>query len=480
MEMPFVKKICKLFFLSQLLLSVPACKSKSEEKEKSFPNVGDEIATLANIEFDFDNAIFDDFVGGINADHWMIGGGAWGSGNGGVTPDNVFYTEEGVLVFRGNGYYYSKGEVKGLGTLKDGRNTGSVIISKFNVRPGHYEVKMKPLPRLGACTAFWTYTNRISGQYEENDNHEIDIELPGGKSNNAISFKNVLNTNYITEQMHTSVDASLKEATHAKTINLNDGKFHTFGFDWYTDPAVVVYFVDGYITAVNNLFVPTLESKIWLGNWFPNNASFVGNSFFETDYMYVDWVKYIPFLNQPYEPWNADVSVGGANPNQYPTSPIVVPEVNMVANGDFEYFQRIGEKDGFGWTYGKLNQYLTSEEDLCYPTVDQGYLDSAAAVINEGGYLNTIVDSIYEGQSHTLSFMAKTSAEDSRAVIRYRDAATQTISSETINVKSSDFELYIKDIVPPENCFSIQLQFYSMDKSPTTFVVDDVNIRRNF
>ena len=77
-------------------------------------------------------------------------------------------------------------------TLKDGRNTGSVIISRFLTGPGHYEVKMKPLPRLGACTALWTYTNRVSSIYDENDNHEIDIELPGGKTNNAISFKNVL------------------------------------------------------------------------------------------------------------------------------------------------------------------------------------------------------------------------------------------------------------------------------------------------
>ena len=99
-----------------------------------------------------------------------------------------------MLVFSGNGGYYTSADVQGVGARKDGSLTGGALISKFVTGPGRYQVKMKVLPRLGACSAFWTYCDDTKG-----GNHEIDIELPGGKDHSSvISFENVLNTNYIT------------------------------------------------------------------------------------------------------------------------------------------------------------------------------------------------------------------------------------------------------------------------------------------
>ena len=476
------KYFCKSFLcFGVLALSLISCHEAAPVKKYTDYALGDLVETLANVQLDNEHAVFDDFTNGVDYERWQIGAGAWGSGNGGVVPENVFYTDDGHLILRGNGLYYARGEVKGLGALKDGRNTGSVIISKFLVGPGHYEVKMKPLTRLGACTAFWTFTNRTSPIYDENDNHEIDIELPGGKTRSAISFKNVLNTNYITESMNESQDHVLKDVTNGETINLADGKFHTFGFDWYTDPAVIIYSCDGHITAISDLFVPTLQSKLWLGNWFPNNAAFVGESLFETDYMVVDWVKYIPYLDQPFEKWIPSVSVNSAERNQYPSSPIILDNPNMVANGDFDALLKLDDYNKYGWVFSKLNGYDSIPvEKICYVGEKDGLDASSAAVIKEGGYLSTVVDSIYENQPYNLSFYAKTDAEDARVIIRYRNISQGVIDSKIIKVSGNDFKEYKETLLPPEGTVAIQAQIYFNDESDHTFIIDEFSLKRGF
>ena len=476
------KKCCKSFLcLVVFSLSLVSCANAKPEKKYTDYALGDKIETLSSVQLDLENAVFDDFTNGVSYERWQIGAGAWGYGNGGVVPENVFYTEDGHLILRGNGLYYARNEVKGLGALKDGRNTGSVIISKFLVGPGHYEVKMKPLPRLGACTAFWTFTNRTSSIYDENDNHEIDIELPGGKTRSAISFKNVLNTNYVTESMNISRDMVVKDVTNGETINLADGKFHTFGFDWYTDPAVIIYSCDGHITAINDLFVPTLQSKLWLGNWFPNNAAFVGESLFETDYMVVDWVKYIPFLNQPFEEWDPSVSVNSAEPSQYPSSPIILDNPNMIANGDFDALINLEDPTTYGWVFSKLNGYDDIPvENICYIDAHNGLDASPAVMIKEGGYLSTVVDAVYEGQEYNLSFYGKTDATDARIILRYRDVSQTVIDSKVLKVSGDEYKEYKETIVPPEGTYAIQLQIYFNDEADCHLLLDEFSLTRGF
>jgi len=330
-------------------------------------------------------------------------------------------------------------------------------------------------------TAFWTFTNRTSSIYDENDNHEIDIELPGGKTRSAISFKNVLNTNYVTESMNISKDIVVKDVTNGETINLADGKFHTFGFDWYTDPSVIIYFCDGHITAINDLFVPTLQSKLWLGNWFPNNAAFVGESLFETDYMVVDWVKYIPYLNQPFEEWNPNVSVNAAERSQYPSSPIILENPNMIANGDFDALGALEDKTNRGWVYSKLNGYdAIPVEDICYIGDNVGLDQTPALVIKEGGYASTVVDSIYDGFEYNLSFYAKTDATDARVIVRYRDLSQGVLESKVIRVSGDSFNKYSEKLTPPEGTYSVQLQVYFNDEADCHLIIDEFSLVRGF
>jgi beta-glucanase (GH16 family) len=476
---PFFKKTSKELVLTALILLLGACGkqevSSSSLNESLTP--GDAIRLLNGVSYDTDHAVFDDFVGGVDYSRWSIGNGAWGNGNGGVVPANVGYTDDGVLVLRGNGLHYTGEEIKGVGTLKDGRNTGAALISKFLSGPGHYETKMKLLPRQGACTAFWTFTNRATTS-GVNDNHEIDIELPGGKKSGVITFKDVLNTNYVTESYNQSQDVNLTNAFASATpICLNDGAWHTFGFDWYTNPEQVVYFVDGKVSAVSSIFVPSLQTRIWLGNWFPNNAGFVGSSEFETDYMYVDWLKYIPFdQSQTFEAYTPTISVQTAAEQDYPSKPMAYPSVNKVSNGDFEYVKSHDES-GYGWNFSRLSSETQNVSDVCYAKRSIGHDASCGAYIKDGGYLSQNIDSVYQGFKYKFSFNAQAVGKGGKVVVNFINAyTTKAIKNKTYAVTATDWSSYGGEIEAPEDSYAIRLEAYTSKGNAIS--LDDVVLEK--
>ncbi|MCH5160558.1 MAG: glycoside hydrolase family 16 protein [Clostridiales bacterium] len=361
-----------------------ACGKK--ESPPPEPKEGEAVRLLSGTELDYDRAFFDGFDNGVSYDNWYIGKQAWGAGgNGGVIPENVNYTDDGVVIFSGNGEYYTRGDVAGVGAVKDGTLTGGALISKFLTGPGRYEIKMKVLPRLGACSAFWTfaYDGNAPDGFPSPGNHEIDIELPGGNKTGGdnIGFDSVLNTNYWSVEQNISQDKKLSDVSGGVVSAVNDGRWHTFGFDWYTvepnesetvdgerptDTGKVVYYIDGIVTAINDAFVPFYQSRLWLGVWFPHNTGFVGDALFEKDYMSVDYVSYIPFKNMPYyEDFVPDVN-GVADISEYPTKPVVAVKGNLVSNGDFEYAAK--KATNTGWEDRKSNysssDYALAQEDF--------------------------------------------------------------------------------------------------------------------
>ena len=191
--------------------------------------------------------------------------------------------------------------------------------------------------------------------------------------NSGHSFEKMMNTNYITEPLNDHADFVMSEVTNGKVVNLNDGEFHTFGFDWYTNPEVIVYSVDGVVTCVSDIFIPYLQTRMWLGVWISFNDAFMGAPNYESDYMEVDWLKYIPFDNtQPYTTCDVDaVSISTPKEN-YPKSPTSHPQVNKVANGDFEYFIRKKQQNDYGWDFEKFISEQSELNEVCYVSEDEG------------------------------------------------------------------------------------------------------------
>ncbi len=513
-----VKRIVPIIMLTVVAASsVAACAVK---EETAALNVGGDVSVLKGVEVDYDNMFFDDFVGGVDYDSWYIGKQAWGSsgdGNGGVIPENVNYTDDGVLVLTGNGDYYTSGDVRGVGSRKDGTLTGAAIISKFVTGPGRYESKVKILPRQGACNAMWTYAYDTA----TNGNHEIDIELPGGTKSGIITFENVLNTNYVTVDGNQSQDVNLAEATNGNTTVLNDGQWHTFGFDWYTrepgetanlgeDASLgkVVYYVDGKITAISDLFVPYYQARLWLGVWFPNNPGFMGSADFESDCMYIDWVKYTPFKNQPVVEFTPELGASQvAERSEYPSTPVSTASVNKISNGNFEYAAK--GKTNSGWKFDRrvINSediaYLRSEisaqnpglsvekinelvnearknlqavpaDEMCTVEKELGYMDSCGLKVERRGLINQTVDSVYGGFETELALQAKGKGTVSLLYMGYGD---DVVEEKIIRIDSEEWTTINQTFVAPQGTKRLRIQFYTQLGSE--LYADNVNLRIN-
>ena len=179
-----VKKFLSMFLLAATSTGLASCGNDEVNDEPKDPTevdpmtyfvVGEEYKTLPSVTSDYTNGFYDSFES-FNKNNWYVGKGYWGSNNGGVSPRNVHLTDNGELAIRGTGLHYARGDLQGYGNFTDGRNVGGTIVSKFLTGPGHYEVKMKVVPRQGACTAFWTYAYRTHEEGQA-DNHEIDVEF---------------------------------------------------------------------------------------------------------------------------------------------------------------------------------------------------------------------------------------------------------------------------------------------------------------
>lgn len=458
--------------------------SSSQDISNDF-KVGEDYHRLSNIEEDVVNGFYDGFDT-LNKDSWLVANGYWGTNNGGVSQDNVSITEDGTLALGGNGLYYAKNEIESYGSYKDGRKCGASLISTFKALPGHYEIKMKVHPRIGACTAFWTYGNRsVEGQ--ENDNAEIDIELPGGSKSGKITFKKALYTNWITENASDSIEADVADCGNPQTVAYNDDEWHTYGFDWYTDPEMVVYYVDGKITNVSTTFVPTLAGRLWVGVWFPNG--FTGTPEFERDYMYVDYIKYNPFVNQPYTDYDAvpTSSLSFANETFYKKAPVKTPVGNKISNGDFEYaglIESTSDSDyasklqSKGWSFTKKVSEKQPQKDVCWVEKDT-FSNGYSAFVKDGGVLRQNIEAVYDGYTFNYSFKAKKNNANDKGTVTFRyygSNENSELSNVTVTLDSVEEKTYTGSLVAPTGCEKIRVEVRADTDSKV--MIDDISLTR--
>lgn len=251
---------------------------------------------------------FDDFNGtSLDTSKWLVAKRQWGgaNANGGVVPENVRLSN-GQLILEAHGDLYT-GPIKGInqdGSQRaDGKRVGAAVATKDYYGSGSYEVSMKVAPKLGVCSAVWTFHYQEvepgDPQYQGTGdyyvvNHEIDIEIPGrtGPAHTNIDFnKALLNTwRGENEGEYTTGYTNLGKY-------VNDGQFHTYRFDWHTggngQAKRVDFYLDGMFLRSITTDIPDIAGRFWLGAWFPNQ--WTGTPNFDTETFEIDWVKITPF-----------------------------------------------------------------------------------------------------------------------------------------------------------------------------------------
>lgn len=332
----------------------------------------------------YDEMIYDDFTQGIDKDRWVIGDSVWdqwGTDQNGVRPQNVFLlndpASEAHLLLRANGEFYS-GEA--LSSQIDGVTTGAAISTIEALGPGRYEVRMKPMPRLGALTSMWLFS-----WFEQNDGsvqqNEIDIEIGLSPNFDVASFTT-----------WTTPDNNNNENVDAGFM-VNDGNWHTYTFDWVTDAEVpyVDYYIDGKLVYTSTSNVPTTNATLTLGVWVPSWAGggeadsqniSNGSRMFDSDYAEISWFRYIPFSMGNWE--QRPVTNRPSDATFEPTALTEMPTVNKAANGDFERadteYQR-GDGVTTQWVYPWMS-YNTTTEDTAGIVTDPDNAENHVAAVN--------------------------------------------------------------------------------------------------
>jgi hypothetical protein len=419
----------------------------------------DSIASMITLEsgesFDESNGFYDDFTSGVDTSRWSIYKRVWGQVNGyvngGVIPANVAYDSgASSLLLTARGQYDVKKEVSGVGSITDGSCTGACLVSNAFYAPGRFVTRFKPAARLGVCNAFWTYNEDSSSV-----NHEIDIEFPTIKDN-LNDFRTVSFTNY--------VGSSTGNAVRLDDY-LSDGNYHTFGFDWYysANHKIIHYFIDGQTLATSSTNIPFLDTRITLGAWIPNNQNFVGLPLFEKAQMSVDYVAYIPFLNQSSTSQSGSLSSTHlASASEYPTSSTATPIVNQIANGDFEY-QAVNSGKSL------TNAGYTSDGTVTLSAADSAH-SSYYASLSSGSSLSQSIDSVYASSSRDFAF---SSLGKGMATLAFYDASSTLLSTQNIAIDDTAWTNHtLNDLVAPTSSVSLKITF----QGSAALAVDDLSL----
>lgn len=378
------------------------------------------------------DVFYDDFSGTtLDTNKWLIADKSWGGNNGGVVPENVSVSN-GTLKLEGHGNKY-KGNVKGH-NQPTGIRTGAAIATRNYYSSGSYEVVAKVAPELGACSAIWTFeyeeyypgdpeyeASGKTGQYYA-VNHEIDIELPTANATHKTPSFEAARFNTFTTENGYSMKEDLPYA-------VDDGKFHTYRFDWHTgsdtEEKRVDYYVDDIYMCTSRTQVPSNAGRFWVGLWFPTSidadkdgiceTGWTGTADFDTTVFEIDSVKIEPYHESGDTPQKESFSYDGWAIDSFPEL-IDQEKYNHIINGDF--------------SEGKTAWTLSGDATVL----------NEKAVLSSGSKTDTISQLIDVKQRMTYTISADIETDGTEVTIGARKKNGTFNSSQTFN-KSGHVEV---------------------------------------
>ncbi len=440
----------------------------------------EKVETRAAFDKDYEGNINEHLEGGhLNDAYWNTLEGTWQNDNpsklhAGMNNRNLFYVHDGndtYLGFRGRGLYCQDGDLEKMdnGQVKP---EGAGIITKEKLIPGRYEIEMAALPRYGGISACWTYLCETGN--ELTDQNEIDIEI-GGHTDGQ-TFKYFWATSWTTHDNKQTVDQDVSELLY-----LNDGQFHKYTFDWYTDyldtnNGRVDWFIDGVLVAsVRGSLVTTKEMPLWIGLWFP---AWTNNAVFDTDFMLMKSFEFTAFdESQFYEESRANAGYTQTTPSQANIGSIEYSEVksiNKIANGGFDTWSEVPLLSGnhYGWQIREG----ANKGAVATANVDGSQMLSLTASAEGRAFTFQTLEEFYEGFNYDYSFDAKLADGNStgKMEVHYLNRLGMDVSSPTVvEIDSTSMKTYSGTLESPEKCVNVEVRFYG--GTGTTYV-DNVEV----
>ena len=402
--------------------------------------VGYEKDTGLEFHEDFSNGKMDDSSWWVLDGYWDAGGASdWHNG---VRSRNLFYVEDGSKTYLGVRARGSYCEDSDMAKAQSGmvKPEGACIMSKNFLYPGRYEIKMKAMPRQGAVTAMWTYYSKTGS--EATSQNEIDIELGG-------------NGQYQSQWCTTWTKHTTKE-TRDVDVNsiayINDGDFHTYTFDWYTNYPLtherrVDWFFDGQLlTSIEGEAVPETAMPLWVGLWCP---SWAGTASFDTEYMLIDNISSSPFSysSQYVNEGKGNPAYTHSDPSKSSISKIPYSStvgINKLNNAGFEKLSKsIADGTAYsGWDLlsGKGNVTLANDKT-------QGSSSLLVEDDGEGTYIGQTLPLAYEGFKYRFSIDAKKLSAEGKAYLeiiygkKSKEKLTLELTQSSWNTYSTEIEM---------------------------------------
>ena len=337
---------------------------------------------------------FDDFSSGIRTEVWRALDEKWASqNNNGYSEKNCLYTTRpdvvaaaggtgGIVVIRSNGDFAAE---------EGQKRQGGGIVTKRLFGPGLYETRVKVVPRVGQCSAMWTYYNNWAPTLEKRRYSEIDIELPHGGDYRR--WSGTTYQNYLDGERKTARSEVIESS-----VPLNDGKWHTLAFEWRTDKAhgdeAVVWYQDGKEVLRIEEAVPHFTATFWVASLFQDAIAWLGDPQFERAYMYVDWVR-ISEYDDPVGPGSAEkeskLTFTGCDLGDSP-----LPETEYLANA---YFLRPAATKNF------------KGREICSWETENGEICEGALRLNGGGRASQFIAAQYSGYAFEAEICGKSKGQ---------------------------------------------------------------------
>ena len=429
----------------------------------------DQVEQNAKFDPSNENNFVQTMENGLNDDIFYSLEGAWhtdvaGGEHNGMKHRNLFYTNDGstsYLAIKGRGYYN-----KEEGTI-EGKPEGACLVTKEHLGPGRYEIKMSAMPREGGVTAMWTYCTTTGS--EATSQNEIDIEIGGTTS--GTNFESLWCTSWTkkTTKETDAVDVTDK-------LYMNDGKMHTYTFDWYTnyrntDERRVDWFIDGiFINSIEGNVVPEHETPLWIGLWFPPLWS--GQASFDKDYLLIEKISYQAFdEDQYYETCRSEPGYNKIDPSEANIQTLDYNEIknlNKLSNSDFESLD-IAKKDDsyYGW---KVDTASLGTVSLTTGQNGNGFKLTASnntEALYHGEYLKQTLTNAFEGYKYSFSIAAKldNEASEGNVEIYIKNSTNKVIEKEIIPITSLDYETISRNLVLPKDAYQIEIDITSENGS---------------